>query len=234
MATPEQMRDAVATYIHEIHRSYVDQAVLFPPGVRGRMPLLAAQAQALTVAAVGARNLHLLATTDPLGPPREPEVVLDGGYGDCRWQVRFFDPVVLPSLGLLDETEAPAYAQVRHALGVGTVVYHVVAHPGAGLSAHQATHVGAGLANAHSASARDFETIRARLAGREELVDEMQAAAAAGLLRAQALLARAILPYNEDVRVACDAEVPDPDAIRKALLTGAGGRTQWTPRAVAS
>jgi hypothetical protein len=232
MATPEQMREAVAAYVHEIHRSYVDQAALFPPAVRGRMALLGEAP--FTVAAVGARNLHLLATTEALGPPRDPEVVLDASYGGCRWQLRFFDPVVLPVLGLLDETETPAYAQVRHALGVGTVIYHVVAHPGAGLSAHQATHVGAGLANAHSATARDFETIRARLAGREELVDELAAAWSAGLRRAQALLARAILPYDEAVRAACEAEHPDPDAIRKALLARAGGRTQWTPPGVAS
>ena len=62
---------------------------------------------------------------------------------------------------------------MRHALGVRTVVYHFVAEPGAGLSGHQAAHVGTGLAGGHSAAARDFETIRSRVRGREELVDEM-------------------------------------------------------------
>src|SRR5262250_3118095 len=50
--------------------------------------------------------------------------------------------------------------------GVGTVVYHFVASPGAGLSAHNAAHVGTGLAGGHSAAARDFETIRSRVRGR--------------------------------------------------------------------
>ena len=54
---PEQMREAVARYVEEIHRAYVAQAMTFPAAVRGRMPLLAPGP--LTVAAVGARNLHL-------------------------------------------------------------------------------------------------------------------------------------------------------------------------------
>ena len=54
---PEQMREAVARYVEEIHRAYVAQALTFPAAVRGRMPLLAPGP--LTVAAVGARNLHL-------------------------------------------------------------------------------------------------------------------------------------------------------------------------------
>ncbi|MDT4925049.1 MAG: hypothetical protein QOG01_2762, partial [Pseudonocardiales bacterium] len=149
--------------------------------------------------------------------------------GGVTWQVRFYDPVVLPSLALLSEQDGPAFAEVRHALGVGTVLYHFVAQPGAGLSAHQASHVGTGLANGHSAAARDFETIRSRVRGREALVDEMSGAAVAGLPRAQALLAKAIAPHNAGVLEACAAEPPDPDAIRSALLAGIGGRTQWTP-----
>jgi hypothetical protein len=229
MPTPEQMRQAVAGYVQELHRAYVDQALAFPPGVRGRMPLMSGHP--FTVAAVGVRNLHLLATTESLGPPQGPEVALDGEYGGVRWQLRFFDPVVVPSLGLLDEQAGPAFAEVKHAVGVATVLYHFVAQPGAGLSGHHAAHVGTGLANGHSAVARDFETIRSRVAGREVLVDELSGAAVAGLARAQALLARSILPYDAAVQAACDAEVPDPDAIRKALLAGVGGRTQWTPEA---
>ena len=60
MSTPEQMRAAVAQYVEEIHRAYVAQALTFPAAVRGRMALLAPGP--LTVAAVGARNLHVLAT----------------------------------------------------------------------------------------------------------------------------------------------------------------------------
>src|SRR4051812_23291584 len=226
-AGPEAMRAAVAGYVQEIHRAYVDQAATFSPGVRGRMPLLSAGR--VTVAAVAARNLHLLATTEQLGPLTGPEVALDADYGGLAWSLRFYDPVVLPDLGLLQEQDQPAFDEVKRALGVGTVIYHVVAQPGAGLSGHHATHVGTGLANGHSAAARDYETIRSRVRGREALVDELAGAASAGLPHAQALLARAISPYDEGVREACEAGSPDPDAIRKAVLSAVGGRTQWQP-----
>jgi hypothetical protein len=225
--SPEAMRAAVAGYVHEIHRSYVDQAATFSPGVRGRMPLMTAGR--ITVAAAAARNLHLLATVEELGPPRGQEVAVSAEYAGVAWALRFFDPVVLPDLGLLEEREAPAFEDVKRALGVGTVLYHVVAQPGAGLSGHQAAHVGTGLANGHSAAARDFETIRSRVRGREALVDELAGAAVAGLPHAQALLAREISPYDEGVRAACEAPTPDPEAIRKALLGAVGGRTQWMP-----
>jgi hypothetical protein len=224
---PEAMRAAVAGYIQEIHRAYVDQAATFSPGVRGRMPLLSAGR--ITVAAIAARNLHLLATTEELGPLTGPEVAVDADYGGLAWSLRFYDPVVLPDLGLLEERDEPAFDEVKRALGVSTVLYHVVAQAGAGLSGHHATHVGTGLANGHSSAARDFETIRSRARGRETLVDELAGAAIAGLPRAQALLARAISPYDEGVREACEVTSPDPDAIRKAVLTAVGGRTQWHP-----
>lgn len=224
---PEAMRQAVAGYVQEIHRAYADQAATFSPGVRGRMPLMSAGP--ITVAAVAARNLHLLATTEELGPLRGQEVELAAEYAGLAWVLRFYDPVVLPDLGLLEERKTPAFDEVKRALGVGTVLYHVVAQPGAGLSAHQATHVGTGLANGHSSAARDFETIRTRARGREALVDELAGAAVAGLPHAQALLARAISPYDEGVREACETATPDPEAIRKAVLTAVGGRTQWMP-----
>src|SRR4249920_3614483 len=121
MSTPEQMRTAVAHYVEEIHRSYVAQALTFPAAVRGRMPLLAPGP--LTVAAVGARNLHVLATRDSLGPVRGPEVEVAGSLEGLSWTLRFFDPVVLPELSLIDESSGPAFGEVQHALGVGTVVY---------------------------------------------------------------------------------------------------------------
>jgi hypothetical protein len=221
------MRAAVAGYVLAVHRAYVDQALTFVPGVRGRMPLMSGQR--LTVAAVATRNLHLLATAESLGPLQAPEVAIDAGFGGVEWQLRFFDPVVLPALALVDEKDGPAFDQVRHELGVSTVIYHFVAQPGAGLSGHQAAHVGTGLANGHSAVARDFETIRDRSRGREMLVDEMYGAATAGLVHAQALLARAIAPHDVAVAEAAGAAEPEPDAIRKALLASVGGRTQWAP-----
>jgi len=232
MSTPEQMRAVVAYYVEEIHRAYIAQALTFPAAVRGQMPLLAPGP--LTVAAVGARNLHVLATRDSLGPVRSPEVELPGSVEGLSWTLRFFDPVVLPELALIDESAGPAFGEVRHALGVGTVVYHFVAEPGTGLSGHQAAHVGTGLAGGHSAMARDFETIRSRVRGREDLVDEMAGAAAAGLVRAHAMLAAALAPYNAALAAFAAQTRPDPDAVRRELLAAVGGRTQWQPPAAES
>ncbi|MGF1662787.1 MAG: hypothetical protein ACFCVG_10020 [Kineosporiaceae bacterium] len=223
------MRAAVSGYVAAIHRAYLAQADTFPPGVRGALPLLTGGR--LTVAAVGARHLHLLATTQSLGPLHGPEVAVAGADSGLAWEVRFFDPVVLPALDLVDESAGPAFEEVRHLLGIATVVYHFVAAPGAGLSAHQAQHVGTGLANSHSSAARDLETLRARARGREALIDEFAGAAAAGLPHAQALLARAIAPHDQQVAAAAEAAVPDPDTIRRALVASVGGRRQWTPTA---
>jgi hypothetical protein len=229
LPSPEQMRSAVAGYVQEIHRSYLAQALTFRPGIRGRMPLL--DGRPLTVVAAAARNLHLLATHQPMGPLQGPEVAVESELEGMRWRLRFYDSVVTPELGLVDERAEPAFDQVRHALGISTVIYHITAQPGAGLSAHQASHVGTGLANGHSAVARDFETIRSRVRGREVLVDEMSGAASAGLDHAVALLARSIAPHDEEIARLAKAPVVDPDAVRKALLSSVGGRTQWVPQA---
>lgn len=221
------MRAAVADYVTALHRSYLAQADTFAPAVRGSLPLLAGGP--VHVAAVGARNLHLLATREDLGPLRGQEVSVAGELPGLRWDLRFYDPVVTPELGLIDESAAPAYADVRHALGVTTVVYHVVAQPGSGLTPHHAGHVGSGLAAGHTAAARDFETIRSRVRGREGLVDELVGAAAAGLPRAQALLARAIAPRDPTVGALAEQAAPDPVEIRKALLASVGGRSEWKP-----
>ncbi|MGI5132650.1 hypothetical protein ACQEVB_38010 [Pseudonocardia sp. CA-107938] len=227
MPGPEEMRAAVASYVTALHSAYLAQADTFPPAVRGRMPLLTGGP--LTVAAVGARNLHLLATREGLGPLRGQEVELTGELPGLAWSLRFYDPVVTPALGTVDESAGPAYAEVRQALGVATTVYHVVAQPGSGLSAHHAGHVGSGLAAGDSAAARDFETIRSRVRGRERLVDELIGATTAGLPHASALLAKAIVPHNRSLDELVTAADPDPVAIRKALLEAVGGRTGWTP-----
>lgn len=57
----------------------------------------------------------------------------------------------------------------------------------------------------------------------------MAGAARAGLPHAQALLARAVAPYDDGVREAAEAERIDTEALRKALLRCMGGRTQWIP-----
>jgi hypothetical protein len=230
------MRNAVAGYIAGIHDSYLAQAATFSPGVQGAMPLLAAGT--FSVAAVAVRSLHLVATTESLGPLRGQEIEVAGQAGESgelAWTVRFFDPVVLPALGLIDESAGPALAEVRRTLGVSTVLYHLTASPGTTFNRHNAAHVGTGLASGDSAAARDFETIRQRARGREALVDELAGAARAGLPRAQALLAAAIAPRDEALRalagqaVLPGEDLPDPDEVRKTLLASVGGRTQWSP-----
>ena len=219
MADPMAMRKAVASYVEGIHRAYLTQAATFPPAVQGRLPLLSAGR--LTVAAVGARNLHVLATGEALGPLRGQEVELTGELEGLAWTLRFYDPVVVPALGLIDESEGPASEAVRGALGIATVVYHVVTQPGSGLTGHHAGHVGSSLASQHSAAARDFDRLRDRARGREALVDEMEGASVAGLARAQVLLARAIRPHDKALDEAVEASLrgaPDPDGVRKILL----------------
>ncbi|GLZ53787.1 hypothetical protein [Actinomycetospora sp. NBRC 106378] len=235
MADPMAMRRAVAGYVEGIHAAYAQQAATFPPAVRGRMPLLAAGR--FTVVAAGARHLHVLATTEPLGPLRGEEVELPGSLDGLDWRVRFYDPVVLPALGLIDEGQGPRPDEVRGTLGISTVLYHLVTQPGSGLSPHHAGHVGSGLAAGHSAAARDFDALRSRARGREALVDEMQGAATAGLARAQVLLARAIAPHNAPVSDAVDAALrpgsaPDPDAVRRVLVAALGGTPAGTAGAV--
>jgi hypothetical protein len=227
MADPLDMRAAVAEYVTALHRAYLAQADTFPPAVRGRMPLLAGGP--LTVAAIGARNLHLIATREGLGPLRGQEVSVPGSLPGLDWSLRFYDPVVVPALGLIDEREQPAYAEVKQALGLSTVVYHVVAQPGSGLTPHHAGHVGSGLAAGDSSAARDFETIRSRVRGRESLVDELVGAAHAGLPKAQALLAKAIAPHNRAIDALIAQPDPDPAEIRRTLLESVGGRRDWSP-----
>ena len=210
---PEGMRHAMASYVRGIHASYLDAADLLPPAERARLPLL--EVPELTVAAVGTRLLHVIATTERLPEAQGPEVALEDAVGPVTWTLRFYDPVVVPALGLLDDSAGTEREDVRRLLGIRTVVYHLVVPPGGSLTAHHATHAGTGLAHSHAAAARDFDALRAYCPGREGLVDEMQGAAVAGLNRAQVLLARALSPAAEE----CSLEPPaDPADVRRALL----------------
>jgi hypothetical protein len=214
------MRRAMADYVRTVHRSYLSLAQVQPPALRGRMPLLG---ERFTVVAAGVQNLHVIATRERLAAPTGPEVNLEEELDGMVWNLRFYDPVVLPELGLIDESSGSSGDQVRRALGLTTHLYHLIVQPGAQLTEHHAGHAGAGLANAHIAEARDYEAIRARARGREDIVDEMAGAALAGLVRAQALLARLVAPGDERIAELAAEPRPDPTELRRALLAALRG-----------
>jgi hypothetical protein len=217
------MRQAMADFVTAVHEAYLAQARLLPPAERARLPLL--RTGPLTVAAAGARNLHVVATGERFPAPVGQEVELTGQAQGLAWSLRFFDPVVLPVLGLVAEAAGPAPEEVRRVLGIRTYLYHLVVEPGSQLTPHHAVHAGTGLASAHAAAMRDLEAIRAHAPGSQELVDELAGATTAGLVRAQALLARAIAPDDQGVAAAAATTEPQPDALRAALLRALRGPT---------
>jgi hypothetical protein len=222
MESPERMRQAVADYVAAVHAAYLRQASLFPPAVQGRLPLLTGDR--FWVAAVGARHLHLLATNEALRAASAKEVAVDGEAGPLAWTVRFYDPVVLPAVGLLAEADGPAAEEVRRLLGVTTALYHLTLKPPFELAEHNAGHTGTGLAHGHAAEAREFDALRSAAHGRERLVDEMEGASLAGLVRAQALLAREIAPDDREVARLAASERPDPRELRRAVLQAVRAR----------
>lgn len=178
------MRELVREYVEALHATYLDHVGHLPPGVRGSLPLVAARR--LTVIAAAAQRLHLVATTDALPAPEGPEVELHDEHGALQWEVRFFDPSLLPDLGIPAE-DSPE--EVRRLLGIDDVVYHLTVAVGGGLTAHHAQHSGVALANQHAQRERDLERIRRALPGQERTVDELGVSARLGLDRAAALLA---------------------------------------------
>jgi hypothetical protein len=213
--TPESMRQAMAGYVHAVHQAYLDAASGLPPAEQARLPLLAAGD--VTVLAVGARNLHVIATTETLPAPQGQEVELADALGPLAWRLRFFDPVIVPALGLVDETTEPQPERIREVLGVRTVAYHLSVPPGGGLTAHHALHAGTGLAHAHAAAHRDFDSIMALAPESADLVAEMRGAAVAGLASAQLLLARAIAPRSSTL-AEMDIHDVDAESVRRTLL----------------
>lgn len=210
---PEAMRQAMADYVRSLHQAYADAVATLPPAERARLPLVATDR--LTVAAVGVRMLHVIGTVEELPAPRGPEVEITDSLDELAWTVRFFDPVIVPSLGLIDESDGPDYDEVRRALGIRTVVYHLAVPPGSSLTPHHALHAGTGLAHSHASAARDFDALRAHAPGKEALVDELQGASIAGLARAQVALACAIAPDLTGITM----DPPtDPQEVRRSLL----------------
>lgn len=214
--SPERLRQAMAEFVTQVHRTYRDEMRSMPPAVQGRLPLICDGL--FRVAAVGVRNLHVIASSERLGARGDGQVEVSGSVPPLEWTLRFYDVTVLPALRALDEEGGPAVTGVRRALGISTWLYHLVVEPGSPLDGHRAMHVGAGLANAHASVAQDFDAMRKHSVGREELIDEMEAAATAGLRRAQAMLAAAIVPGDERVAELAHAPAPEPEELRRAVL----------------
>ena len=203
----------MADYVAALHGAYLDQAAQLSPGERGELPLI--RSGNFSVVAVGTRYLHVLATTTPLPTVVEPEVAVPGLDRDLTWTLRFYDPVIVPELGLIIEGDSADPRAVRGVLGIADVVYHVSIAPGGGLSGHHAQHAGTGLANAHAAAARDFETMRSVAPSQRDVIDEFAAAQRLGLHRAAELLAGDLAPLNDTV-----SAIPgiDATALRRAVL----------------
>ena len=104
---PEAMRQAMADYVRALHQAYLDAVATLPPAERARLPLITAGR--VTVAAVGVRMLHVIGTVETLPAPRGPEVEIADSLDDLAWTLRFFDPVVVPALGLIDESQGADY-----------------------------------------------------------------------------------------------------------------------------
>ena len=219
---PEAMRSAMADYVSSVHRAYLEASASLPPGERARLPLVAAGT--FTVAAVGTRYLHVVATTDALPAPTGPEVSLDCHEGDLAWQRDGLadaedaeDPVILPDLGLLDESQAPQPQRIREILGLAGVVYHLTVPPGGGLTPHHALHSGTGLAHSHAAAARDYETLTALAPRQADLIAEMHAAETAGLQACAVLVAQHLAPLNTAVLEMEPGATSAVDARRRLL-----------------
>lgn len=215
-ASPEEMRARLADYVYALHKAYLTHVELLAPAERASMPL-AGQTR-ITVAVAAARDLHLVATTDPLPAPRGPEVEVADEFAGVSWVVRFFDPSILPELGLLgsagsDEAGTNPVA-VRRVLGVAEVVYHLSVSIGGALTAHHAQHAGVALANQHAAAIRDGQAIRHAYPGKEHLVDEYVVAERLGLTHSARLLASAIAGES----LSPDALSGDLAGLRRALL----------------
>lgn len=209
---PEQMRAVMTAYVRAMHKAYLDATEPMTLGDRARLPLLAPDR--FIVAAIGTRYLHVLGTTQSLPAPTGQEIQLDDSLGDLRWSLRFFDPLIAPQLGLVDESERPEPLQVREALGIRSVVYHLSVPPGGGLTSHHAQHAGTGLAHSHAAADRDFASIAALVATKVPLVREMQSAHINQLATAHLLLAQALV--GADV---ITAGATNFDDVRRQTLT---------------
>ncbi|HUJ04738.1 MAG TPA: hypothetical protein VLX31_01370 [Streptosporangiaceae bacterium] len=217
LGRPEDARATLCAYVRALHEAYLEGARLLAPAERAALPLLSARN--LTVVVAAARDLHLIGTTDLLPAPTGQEVAEPGEADGMRWTVRFYDPVILPELGLVGADAGQAPAAVRRALGVGDVLYHLTVSPGGGLTAHHAMHAGTALISEHAAAARDGESLRALLPGRSGLVDEFITAERLGMRHSLRMLAAALAGDDQGVAQAIAGH--DDAAVRRAVLTAA-------------
>ena len=217
LGSPEDARAQLRGYVRALHHAYLAGARLLAPGERAALPLLAAPR--VTVAVAAARHLHLIAATDALPAPRGQEVAVGDELDGLTWTVRFYDPVVLPELGMIGEHEGSDPAAVRRALGIAGVLYHLSVTPGGGLSAHHAQHAGTALVNEHAAAARDGESLRALLPRQAGLVDELVIVERLGLPHSLRLIAAALAGADAGVAAAIGGD--DDAAVRRAVLAAA-------------
>jgi hypothetical protein len=222
LGSPEDARAQLRGYVRALHHAYLRGASLLPPGERAALPLLGAPR--LTVVVAAARQLHVIAVTDELPPPRGQEVADADEVGDMRWVVRYYDPVVHPDLGMIGEAEGADPGAVRRALGISGVLYHLSVAPGGGLTVHHAEHAGTALVNEHAAAARDAESLRALLPGRADLVDELVTAERLGMHNSVRLLATSLV--GDDPAVAAAIAGDDDAAVRRAVLSSARSTAQ--------
>lgn len=210
-AGPAKMRQMLRDYIVALHGTYLGHTRHQPPGERAALPLR--PGMDLTVAVAAAHGLHLVAVVGALPRVTDEADTLDAVDG-LQWTVRFYDPSVIPELGLLPE-DAPW--EVRRVLGIAAPLYHLRVSPGAGLSDHHAQHSGVALSNDHTRRARDLAMLRAALPGREATVQEFSTCVRLGLDRAAELLASELTAGSQPPRPGVDA-----DRTLKALVHAVG------------
>lgn len=139
---PAGLRAALAEYVRAVHRSW-HETVRAAGRDATSLPLGGAP---FDVAVVAGRQLHVLATRDPLPAVALHEHPVEDALDGMAWRVRFLDATVVPELA--DAAQGPG-PDVRTILGVDTVLYHLTVEVDGALSGHQAVHAGSGLARSH-------------------------------------------------------------------------------------
>lgn len=178
------MRRLVRDYVQALHATYLDHVRHLPPGERAALPL--AVGRQITVAVAAARQLHLIALDGPLPTVLDEPDDVDA-HGEVQWVMRFYDPSVLPELGLIADDDP---TDVRRVLGVIAPLYHLTVTPGGGLDGHHAQHSGVALANEHTRVGRGLDRVRAAYPRRASLIEEFAVCVRLGLDTASAALAR--------------------------------------------